>query len=97
MVRVHTHDVQALVICRPPVESMSGGQRVGKARKGHVLVSGGVDTSLSLYSVPGFKTLVSDSLSRRVVGRADACTFDYTTLSMHRSPLSSLYLVMLTR
>lgn len=57
--REHTHDVYALAIHE---QSLEGGVAVGgagAARKGPVLVSAGVDASLSLYSVPGFKTQAS--------------------------------------
>lgn len=63
-VRIHTHDVRALAIHEPSIERRSSDGVGRKGRKGQVLVSGGLDTSLSLYSVPGFKTLVSDELGR---------------------------------
>lgn len=63
MRREHTHDVKALAIHD---QSLEGG-RVGAARKGPVLVSAGVDASLSLYSVPGFKTQASDFYVKRSI------------------------------
>lgn len=59
MQREHTHDVHALAIHEQTVEGRVEDGGVGVARKGAVLVSAGVDASLSLYSVPGFKTHVS--------------------------------------
>lgn len=57
--REHTHDVYALAIHEQSLEGRAEEGGAGAARKGPVLVSGGVDASLSLYSVPGFKTQAS--------------------------------------
>lgn len=60
MRREHTHDVLALAIHDQSLDNSKAENRgVGAARKGPVLVSAGMDASLSLYSVPGFKTQVS--------------------------------------
>ncbi len=61
MRREHTHDVKALTIHEQSLDGSAEGGigGVGAARKGPVLVSAGVDASLSLYSVPGFKTQAS--------------------------------------
>lgn len=68
MRREHTHDVKALAIHEQSLDGSPevGGGGVGAARKGPVLVSAGVDASLSLYSVPGFKTQASFVLRRRL-------------------------------
>lgn len=58
MRREHTHDVHALAIHGKTLKGRVEEGGVGSARKGPVLVSGGVDASLCLYSVPGFKTQV---------------------------------------
>lgn len=61
MRREHTHDVLALAIHDQSLDDSKAENRgVGSARKGPVLVSAGMDSSLSLYSVPGFKTQASD-------------------------------------
>lgn len=65
MRREHTHDVKALTIHEQSLEERTEGGGIGVARKGPVLVSGGVDASLSLYSVPGFKTQVSNDFTRK--------------------------------
>lgn len=57
--REHTHDVYALAIHDQSLEGGAETGGAGAARKGPVLVSAGVDASLSLYSVPGFKTQAS--------------------------------------
>ncbi|CAN0277610.1 unnamed protein product, partial [Scytosiphon promiscuus] len=63
MRREHTHDVLALAIHEQSLDNTRVKNRgVGAARKGPVLVSGGMDASLSLYSVPGFKTQASSGL-----------------------------------
>ncbi|CAM9496327.1 unnamed protein product, partial [Hapterophycus canaliculatus] len=60
MRREHTHDVLALAIHDQSLDDSRVENRgVGAARKGPVLVSAGVDASLSLYSVGGFKTQAS--------------------------------------
>lgn len=61
MQREHTHDVHALAIHEQMMEGSVADGGTGAARKGPVLVSGGLDASLSLYSVPGFKTQVGES------------------------------------
>lgn len=55
VVRAHTHDVHALAIHEQTLDGTAENGGAGAARKGPVLVSGGVDASLWLYSVPGFK------------------------------------------
>ena len=60
MRREHTHDVHAMAIHQQSLDGNAKDGGVGVARKGPVLVSGGVDASLTLYSVPGFKTYVSE-------------------------------------
>lgn len=62
MHREHTHDVYALAIHAQSLDGEVGDGGVGAARKGPVLISGGLDTSLSLYSVPAFKEKVTNQL-----------------------------------
>lgn len=62
MRREHTHDVHALAIHGQTLDGRVEDGGIGAARKGSVLVSAGVDASLALYSVPGFKTQVRTSL-----------------------------------
>lgn len=71
MRREHTHDVKALAIHEQSLDERTEGGGIGVARKGPVLVSGGVDASLSLYSVPGFKTQASNDFTRKL--RAGTC------------------------
>ncbi|CAM9326903.1 unnamed protein product [Ectocarpus sp. 6 AP-2014] len=71
MRREHTHDVKALAIHEQSLDERTKGGGVGVARKGPVLVSGGVDASLSLYSVPGFKTQARNDSTRTL--RAGTC------------------------
>lgn len=59
MRREHTHDVNALTIHGPTLDGTVEDGGIGAARKGAVLVSAGIDASLALYSVPGFKTQAS--------------------------------------
>lgn len=63
--REHTHDVYALAIHEQTLEGGVETGGAGAARKGPVLLSAGVDASLSLYSVPGFKTQVRGLLRFR--------------------------------
>lgn len=58
MHRKHTHDVHALAIHKKSLDGHLSDGGIGVARKGPVLVSGGLDTSLSLYSVPAFRDKV---------------------------------------
>lgn len=59
MRREHTHDVHAMTIHEQSMEGRIEERTPGAARRGPVLVSGGVDASLALYSVPRFKKFVS--------------------------------------
>lgn len=59
MRREHTHDVHAMTIHDQSMEGRIEEKSPGAARRGPVLVSGGVDASLVLYSVPRFKQFVS--------------------------------------
>lgn len=84
MRREHTHDVKALAIHG---QSLDGG-RVGAARKGPVLVSAGVDASLSLYSVPGFKTQASLCLLSDVsIIHRQLCAVRHNKIRPHAPPL----------
>lgn len=72
--RLHTHDVYALAIHRRSLEGTSrggGGGESGAARRGPILVSGGLDASLCLYPVPTFREQVGelDSLVSLPVAR----------------------------
>lgn len=69
MRREHTHDVHALAIHEQTLEGQwrEGDGGVGAARKGPVLMSAGVDASLSLYSVPGFQTQVGPTFRWSVI------------------------------
>lgn len=92
-VRIHTHDVRALAIHEPSIESRPSDGRVRKGRTDQVLVSGGLDTSLSLYSVPGFKRLVSMSSAEMPVDRIFASLLMCSLSRKHAAPSARFVLV----